>query len=253
MKSAQVLSMSTGVLENPPIGVFENIEKFTPEADAECSGGCQGCPASAKAAGTEANTNAKSNLVTLVPLNPAVVEDEWLVQECLQGNQQAWEKLIDRYKRLIYSIPFKYGATPEDAADIFQAVCIELFNSLSKVRNVQSLRSWLITVTIHQSLHWKRKRSNALELDAMEPETIEEIAVAPEVLESLQQEQALREAIRQLPPRCAELLRLLFLEQPPLPYTEVAQHLGLATGSIGFIRGRCLDKLRKILVEIGYR
>lgn len=251
MKSAQVLSMSTGVLENPPIGVFENIEKFAPEADAECSGGCQGCPASGKTAGTEANT--RSNLVTLVPLNPAVVEDEWLVQECLQGNQQAWEKLIDRYKRLIYSIPFKYGATPEDAADIFQAVCIELFNSLSKVRNVQSLRSWLITVTIHQSLHWKRKRSNALELDAMEPETIEEIAVAPEVLESLQQEQALREAIRQLPPRCAELLRLLFLEQPPLPYTEVAQHLGLATGSIGFIRGRCLDKLRKILVELGYR
>jgi len=253
MKSAQVLSMSTGVLENPPIGVFENIERFVPEADAECSGGCQGCSASAKATGIEANTNAKSNLVTLVPLNPAVVEDEWLVQECLQGNQQAWEKLIDRYKRLIYSIPFKYGATPEDAADIFQTVCIELFNSLSKVRNVQSLRSWLITVTIHQSLHWKRKRSNALELDAMEPETIEEIAVAPEVLEALQQEQSLREAIRQLPPRCAELLRLLFLEQPPLPYTEVAQQLGLATGSIGFIRGRCLDKLRKILVELGYR
>lgn len=251
MKSAQGLHTSTSVLENPPIGVFENMEKFPPEADAECSGGCQGCPASGKA--TAANPNATSKLVTLVPLNPAVVEDEWLVQECLQGNQQAWEKLIDRYKRLIYSIPFKYGATPEDAADIFQAVCIELFNSLSKVRNVQSLRSWLITVTIHQSLHWKRKRTNALELDAMEPETIEEIAVAPEVLQSLQQEQVLREAIRQLPPRCAELLRLLFLEQPPLPYTEVAQHLGLATGSIGFIRGRCLDKLRKILVELGYR
>ena len=253
MKSAQGLSTPTGVLENPPIGVFEGLGKFSAETDAECSGGCQGCSALGKTAGKEASSHAKSNLITLVPLNPAVVEDEWLVQECLQGNQQAWEKLIDRYKRLIYSIPFKYGATPEDAADIFQAVCIELFNSLSKVRNVQSLRSWLITVTIHQSLHWKRKRSNALELDAMEPETIEEIAVAPEVLEVLQQEQALREAIRQLPPRCAQLLRLLFLEQPPLPYTEVAQQLGLATGSIGFIRGRCLDKLRKILVELGYR
>src|SRR5438270_10438124 len=136
-------------------------------------------------------------------------EDERLVQGCLEGDQHAWESLIDKYKRLIYSIPFKYGASPEDAADVFQAVCIELFNSLSKVRKIQSLRSWLITVTIHQSLHWKRKRSNALELDAMEPETIEEIAVAPEVLEALQQEQALREAIRQLPPRCAELLRLL--------------------------------------------
>ena len=190
--------------------------------------------------------------MTIVPRNPVVADDEWLVQECLHGNQQAWKKLIEKYRRLIYSIPFKYGATPEDASDIFQAVCIELFNSLGKLRNVQSLRSWLITVTIHQSLHCKRKRPNAVELDAMEPEKIEEIAVAPEVLETLQQEQWLREAIRQLPPRCAEMLRLLFLEQPPLPYTEVARQLGLATGSIGFIRGRCLGKLRKILVELGY-
>src|SRR5947209_2864589 len=253
MKSAQILSTSTGALEHPPIGVFEDIQPFPPETEAECPGVCEGCAASAKAAVSSTARPAKSNVVTIVPLNPAGVEDEWLVQQCLEGNQQAWEKLIDKYKRLIYSIPFKYGATPEDASDIFQAVCIELFNSLSKVRKIQSLRSWLITVTIHQSLYWKRKRSNAVELDAMEPETIEGIAVAPEVLESLQQEQALREAVRQLPPRCAELLRLLFLEQPPLPYTEVAQHLGLATGSIGFIRGRGLDKLRQILVELGYR
>jgi hypothetical protein len=45
----------------------------------------------------------------------------------------------------------------------------------------------------------------------------------------------------------------LFFEQPPLPYTEVARRLGLATGSIGFIRGRCLDRLRKLLVESGFR
>jgi len=61
-------------------------------------------------------------------------EDERLVQGCLDGDQQAWESLIDKYKRLIYSIPFKYGATPEDAADVFQAVCIEVFNSLPQLK-----------------------------------------------------------------------------------------------------------------------
>jgi DNA-directed RNA polymerase specialized sigma24 family protein len=45
---------------------------------------------------------------------------------------------------------------------------------------------------------------------------------------------------------------MLFFEQPPLPYTEVAQKLGLATGSIGFIRGRCLNRLQKILGELGF-
>src|ERR1700753_1659112 len=87
-------------------------------------------------------------------------EDEWLVQGCIQGNQQAWEELIDKYKRLIYSIPLKYGASSADAADVFQAVCIEVLNSLPQIKNVQSLRSWLITVTIRQAYRWKRKQTN---------------------------------------------------------------------------------------------
>ena len=54
----------------------------------------------------------------------------------------------------------------------------------------------------------------------------------------------LRDAIQELPDRCREMVRLLFYHQPPLPYKEVADRLGLAEGSIGFIRGRCLKKLR---------
>lgn len=181
-------------------------------------------------------------------------EDDWLVQGCIQGESEAWEKLIDKYKRLIYSIPIKYGANSADAADVFQAVCIEVLHSLPQLKNVQSLRSWLITVTIRQSYRWKRKQSNHIELDAMEPEVAEGIAfTAPvETLAQLEQEQIVRDVVGKLPPRHRELVKLLFLEQPPLPYAEVARRLGLATGSIGFIRGRCLEKLRKALVEFGF-
>jgi RNA polymerase sigma factor (sigma-70 family) len=176
-------------------------------------------------------------------------EDEWLVQGCIQGDQRAWEELIDKYKRLIYSIPIKYGASPADAADVFQAVCIEVLNSLPQLKNVQSLRSWLITVTIRQAYRWKRKQTNHVELDAMEPDIAEGIASIPPV-ETL--EQLVRDVVAKLPPRHRELVQLLFFEQPPLPYAEVARRMGLATGSIGFIRGRCLDKLRRALVEFGF-
>jgi RNA polymerase sigma factor (sigma-70 family) len=179
-------------------------------------------------------------------------EDERLVLGCLQGDQQAWESLIDKYKRLIYSIPFKYGASPEDAADVFQAVCIEVFNSLPQLKNAESLRSWLITVAIRQSYRWKKKQANHVELDAMEPEAAEEIASVPATIYQVEQEQVVRDVVEQLPPRCAELVRMLFFEQPPLPYAEVARRLGLATGSIGFIRGRCLLRLRKALMESGF-
>lgn len=181
-------------------------------------------------------------------------EDEWLVQSCIRGDQQAWAELIDKYKRLIFSIPIKYGASPEDAADVFQAVCIEVLNCLPQLKNVQSLRSWLITVTIRQSYRWKKKRSNHVELDAMEPEVAESIAstLPVETLAQFEQEQIVREIVAQLSPRHRELVQLLFFEQPALPYAEIARRLGLATGSIGFIRGRCLDKLRKSLLEYGF-
>jgi RNA polymerase sigma factor (sigma-70 family) len=179
--------------------------------------------------------------------------DARLVRECLEGNQQAWNSLIERYKRLIYSIPYKYRASPEDCADIFQSVCLELYSELGKLRKVESLKSWIISVTVHKCFHWKRQQRGNVELDAMEQEQVDDTAVAaPELLIEVEQEQLVREAIRKLKPRCAEMIRMLFYEHPPLPYNEVAERLGLATGSIGFIRGRCLKQLEKALVESGF-
>jgi RNA polymerase sigma factor (sigma-70 family) len=73
-----------------------------------------------------------------------------------------------------------------------------------------------------------------------------------EVIVELEREQMVREAIAQLPPRCREMIELLFFEHPPMPYNEVAKRLRLAKGSIGFIRGRCLKRMKKILEEKGF-
>ena len=55
--------------------------------------------------------------------------DERLVRACLDGDDDAWAALIDKYKRLIYSVPIKYGASPEDAADIFQVPLFGMINT----------------------------------------------------------------------------------------------------------------------------
>jgi RNA polymerase sigma factor (sigma-70 family) len=194
-----------------------------------------------------------SKTMTVPVSRDAAAEDEKLVQACLNGDENAWNRLIDKYKRLIYSVPVKYGLSPEDSADIFQNVCVDLFTNLAKLRKVESLRSWLITVATHKCFHHKRQQRQDVELDAMEQEVAEDLAPATEmVLQEVQEEQAVRDALQRLTPRCAELVRMLFFEQPPVPYNEVAQKLGLATGSIGFIRGRCLSRLQKILAELGF-
>ena len=181
--------------------------------------------------------------------------DKRLVRACLDGNDAAWSALIDKYKNLIYSIPFKYGASPEDAADIFQAVCVELFSELSKVRKTAALKGWIITVTAHQSYQWKRKYLKRLDREQTDVDVGAlgvDVPNAPDAADEAEREQMLRDATRRLPPRCQEMIRLLFYTEPPLPYREVARRLGLATGSIGFIRGRCLQRLQKTLRAMGF-
>ena len=183
---------------------------------------------------------------------------EWsntrLVAECLAGDDRAWIALLDRYKNLIYSIPLRYGMPPQDAADTFQAVCLDLFNELPRLRDAEALQGWLIRVTTHKCYHWKRRQTNHngdLEDGHLENLSTNE-RIPPDVLAEVEREQMVRDGIVQLPERCREMIEMLFFEHPPMPYNDVARHLRLATGSIGFIRGRCLKRLKKILEGKGF-
>lgn len=181
--------------------------------------------------------------------------DDALVAACLAGDERAWSALIAKYKNLVYSVPRKYRMTDEDAADIFQAVWVELYNELPKLRNANSLRAWLLTVASHQAFHLKRKTVTRAQREGAEyDEELAPVASAPDpdLLQEAEREQTLRDAIAQLSARCQEMVRLLFFEDPPMPYAQVAARLGLAVGSIGFIRGRCLQRLQKSLRDGGF-
>ena len=178
-----------------------------------------------------------------------------LVKECLRGNEQAWNMLVDRYKNLIYSIPIRYGLPPQDAADIFQGVCLDLFNELSRLRDAEALQGWIIRVTTNKCYHWKRQQAPAGNGD-IEGTNLDGISgdspMAADVMADLEREQLVRDSIEMLPARCRQMITLLFFEHPPQPYNEVAEKLGLARGSIGFIRGRCLKRLKRILQDKGF-
>ena len=179
--------------------------------------------------------------------------DAQLVQGCLQGNEAAWSALVDKYKNLIFSIPIKYGFSTDDSAEIFQSVCVELLTELPKLRNPKALPKWIMQVTAHRCFHHKRRAQRTENRD-MASEFIEQPAPerADAILKEAEEEQILREALLSLPPRCRELIHMLFFEEPARPYDAIASQLGLATGSIGFIRQRCLERLRKRLTEAGF-
>ena len=181
-------------------------------------------------------------------------DDTRLVKECLGGNPEAWSSLVDKYKALIYSIPVKYGLPPQEAADVFQSTCLELLARLPELREPRALPKWLMQVAHHECYRLKRQGQRVVSRDGNddlpEPETP---AIAQSLLEQTQAEQMLREAMGALTPQCRRLVEMLFFESSPRPYTEVAVALGLAVGSIGFTRQKCIERLRARLKELGFR
>ncbi|MEN3334876.1 MAG: hypothetical protein V7641_4241, partial [Blastocatellia bacterium] len=77
-------------------------------------------------------------------------EDHALVAACLAGDSAAWEALVARYQRLVYSIPLKARLSADDAADIFQSVWLKLYEKLASLRDHEKLSSWLITTTTRE-------------------------------------------------------------------------------------------------------
>lgn len=183
--------------------------------------------------------------------NPGT-DDAKLVQGCLQGDEEAWSALLSKYKNLIFSIPIKYGFSREEAADIFQSVCLDTLRDLANLREPRALAGWLIRVTHNKCLHQLKQNRRFVSNEEASLEPAIPIGEIPENrLRELQNEQVLRDAIDSLNSRCRQLVEILFFESPPRPYKEVAASLGLATGSIGFIRARCLQKLGQKLRELG--
>jgi RNA polymerase sigma factor (sigma-70 family) len=181
--------------------------------------------------------------------------DERLVAECRKGNQDAWSGLIEKYKNLIFSVPIKFGLPREDASDIFQAVCLDLLSDLPQLREPRALPKWLMQMSFHKCLRWKKQRlvlfDDPLEIEGASEASSEELP--EEMMYQVQREQMLRDAVASLAPRCHRMIAMLFFESPARPYQEVAKELGLATGSIGFIRGRCLRMLRQRLQKAGFQ
>jgi RNA polymerase sigma factor (sigma-70 family) len=184
--------------------------------------------------------------------HPEVSSDAHLVKECLAGSEEAWSLLIEKYKSLIYSIPIKYGLPAHEAADIFQATCMELLTRLPELREPRALPKWLMQVAHHQCFRRKQQEGRLVSRDSEDLPVPETPAMAESLVQQTEEEQMLRQAITALSPQCRRMVELLFFETPARPYAEVAAELGLAPGSIGFIRQKCIQRLRRRLDELGF-
>lgn len=180
--------------------------------------------------------------------------DSELVSACLQGEAQAWEALITRYRRLIFSIPVRFGFSSADASDVFQAVCLKLIEHLRNLKDENKVSAWLITTTTRQCIHLRAQRfreGGGVDEDVEEPpdpsENMEDLQL------QVEEQQMVRDSVDQLPERCRSLVELLYFDSKSPSYEDISQNLGMPVASIGPTRARCLDKLRAILRRRGIK
>jgi RNA polymerase sigma factor (sigma-70 family) len=182
--------------------------------------------------------------------------DRELLLACRRGDQAAWESLVRRYQRLIYTIPRRAGLNEDLAADVFQEVFATLFEKIDEIESPERLKAWLVTTARRKT--WRSiTRENRLqsvgdgdEDDLGEDELAslaDESPLPDEVMIQLEEQHGVRLAVGQLDERCGKLLTLLFYEDEPPPYAEIAARIGVPEGSIGPTRARCLQKLLKLL------
>ncbi len=185
--------------------------------------------------------------------------DAELVQACRKGDEFAWEKLISRYQRLIYSIPRRAGLDEDTATEIFQNVFASLVEQLDRIEQPDRLQAWLVTTTKRETWRLIFKQKN-LPTESLHSETDDGQALdlpdsaplADDVLLRLEAQNQVRQAVEALDERCNRLLKMLFYTAEPPAYAEITTALGLPSGSIGPTRARCLQKLLTILQTQGF-
>src|SRR5215470_725365 len=171
-----------------------------------------------------------------------------LVRRAAVGDMAAWERLVEQYARLVWSITGEFKLVESDAADVAQTTWLRLLEHINRIQYPDRVGSWLASTARHECLRCLAARKRIV-LSQDEDDLMDTAANVPEIDERLladERAQTVRDAMSHLPRRWQRLLELLMAD-PPSSYTEISDELGIPVGSIGPTRGRCLARLRVLL------
>lgn len=174
-----------------------------------------------------------------------------LVRSAVKGDGSAWEALVEGLSPLVWSVVRAHRLSEADATEVYQTVWFRFAQNLKSIREPEKAGSWLASTARHESLKVLRNLRRLTPTD--DPQVLDRVSEdrTPEqtVLDS-EEDAARDERIRrlwqefeELGDRCRQLLRVLMASPPP-SYQQISASLGIAVGSIGPLRQRCLRRLR---------
>ena len=163
------------------------------------------------------------------------------------GRRESLNEIVVELSPLLWQVARAQGLDHEAAEDVVQCTWLNLLGHLDQIHSPVALTAWLVTATKREA--WRVRAARRAEqpvdrnlmTDVRDPEPIPEESVL-----LAERHHDVWHAVRLLPQRCQELLRVVAFTHRP-DYEAVAVALGMPRGSIGPTRGRCLAKLRTLL------
>lgn len=180
----------------------------------------------------------------------AVSDVGQLVRDAAAGDQTAWDRLVERFNGLVWSVARAHRLAGADASDVVQTTWLRLVENLDRLQDPDRAGAWLATTARRECLRTLRLSARTLPTETEllpDPGTDAPLGAA---LLAAERDRALWEAFGGLSERCQALLRLLVADPPP-SYEDVGAALDMPIGSIGPTRQRCLERLRGLAETAG--
>jgi RNA polymerase sigma factor (sigma-70 family) len=174
--------------------------------------------------------------------NDAVVSR--LVRRAADGDQRAWDELIDEFAGLVWGVARAFRLSDADAADVSQTTWLRLVENLDRLQDPSRVGAWLATTARRQCIQQLQRASRVIPRSDDLPEPVSQSPDPSAALLTTERDHALWAALERLPDRDRRLLRMLMADPAP-SYAEISAALEMPIGSIGPTRARALERLRR--------
>ena len=193
----------------------------------------------------------RQNSQAEVPASPAAAgsletdDDRALVAAFLAGRREAFDLIVERHRRNVYHLCYRFVANHEDASDLAQDVFVRAFKGLRHFKGDASLGTWLYRVSVNVCLNRAAmKRPVQAPIEAAPPEDPRAIDPLDLVVQG-ERAEVVRQAIAKLPPKQRATVMLRVYQE--LSHEEISRILGTSVGAVKANFFHALGNLRRIL------
>lgn len=160
--------------------------------------------------------------------------DRELIERCLNHDEIAWEQIIQRYKRKVFGIAYKFTGRFEEAEDLTQEVFFKVYKALDSYKREQEFSWWLVSISRNACIDYYRsvkRERKVLSGDLTDLKNFRFQGLSPQGnLEAAERSKTLRQSLNELPDDLRVVLILRDLKG--LSYREIADQLNLPEGTV---------------------